>query len=213
MADVKPQRNYDATGRRQQARRTRQTVLEAARRLFLDAGYAATTIAAVAEAAGVSVETIYKAFDNKPGLVKALFDVAVVGDDEPVPMMQREFVRRNMAEPDPRKKLADYGEHVGEISPRTCPILLVVRDAAAADSGAAGVWAKLQSERLTGMTMFAQHLAAGGHLRGDISIEEARDVLWTHNSVELWDLLVNQRGWATERFGRWVGQQLIAALL
>ncbi|MGZ4673726.1 MAG: TetR/AcrR family transcriptional regulator [Ilumatobacteraceae bacterium] len=213
MTDVKPQRNYDATGRRQQARRTRLAVLEAARRLFLDAGYAATTIAAVAEAAGVSVETIYKAFDNKPGLVKALFDVAVVGDDEPVPMMQREFVRRNMAEPDPRKKLADYGEHVGEISPRTCPILLVVRDAAAADSGAAGVWAKLQSERLTGMTMFAQHLAAGGHLRADISIEEARDVLWTHNSVELWDLLANQRGWATERFGRWVGQQLIAALL
>ncbi len=213
MADVKPQRSYDATGRREQARRTRLAVLEAARRLFLETGYAATTIAAVADSAGVSVETIYKAFDNKPGLVKAIFDVAVVGDDEPVPMMQREFVRRNMAEPDPRKKLAEYGEHVGVISPRTCPILLVVRDAAAADPGAAGVWAKLQSERLTGMTMFAQHLAAGGHLRADISIEEARDVLWTHNSVELWDLLVNQRGWATEAFGHWVGQQLIAALL
>ncbi len=213
MVDVKRQRSYDATGRREQARRTRLAVLEAARRLFLDSGYAATTIAAVAESAGVSVETIYKAFDNKPGLAKAIFDVAVVGDDEPVPMLQREFVRRNMAEPDPRKKLSEYGEHVGEISPRTCPILLVVRDAAASDPGAAGVWAKLQAERLTGMTMFAAHLAANGHLRAAVSSEEARDVLWTHNSVELWDLLVNQRGWTNERFGRWVGQQLIAALL
>jgi AcrR family transcriptional regulator len=213
MSDVKPQRSYDATGRRQQARRTRLAVIEAGRRLFVDSGYAATTLGSVAEAAGVSVETIYKTFDNKPGLVKAIFDVAVVGDDEPVPMLQREFVRLNMAEPDPRKKLAGYGEHVGEISLRTCPILLVVRDAAASDPGAAGVWAKLQAERLTGMTMFAQHLAAGGHLRAEVSIEEAGDVLWTHNSVELWDLLVNQRGWSIERFGRWVGQQLIAALL
>ncbi len=213
MSDVKPQRNYDATGRREQARRTRLTVLEVARRRFLESGYAATTLGSVAELAGVSVETIYKAFDNKPGLVKAIFDVAVVGDDEPVPILQREFVRRNIAEPDPRKKLAEYGEHVGEISPRTCPILLVVRDAAASDPGAAGVWANLQAERLTGMTVFAQHLASGDHLRVDVSIEEARDVLWTHNSVELWDLLVNQRGWSNERFGRWVGKQLIAALL
>ena len=213
MADVKTQRSYDGTGRREQARRTRLAVLEAARRLFLDSGYAATTIGAVAESAGVSVETIYKAFDNKPGLVKAIFDVAVVGDDEPVPMLQREFVRRNIAEPDPHTKLADYGEHVGDISARTCPILLVVREAAAGDAGAAGVWANLQAERLTGMTVFAQHLSDGGHLRADVSAEEARDVLWTHNSVELWDLLVNQRGWSNERFGRWVGKQLIAALL
>ena len=78
---------------------------------------------------------------------------------------------------------------------------LVVRDAAVSDAGAAEVWEQLQAERLTGMTMFAEHLDAGGHLRAGVSADEARDVLWAHNSVELWDLLVNQRGWTTSASG------------
>ena len=210
---VKPPRRYDASRRQEQARATRRAVLEAARELFLADGYAASTIAAVAGRAGVSAETVYKAFGNKPGLVKAVFDVTVVGDDEPVPMLQREFVRRNMAEPDPRVKLVDYGRHVAETAPRIGPVLLVVREAAATDPAAAGVWEQLQQERLTGMTAFATNLHEGGHLRGGVSPEEARDVLWVHNSLELWELLVRLRGWSDERFGRWVGQQLVAALL
>jgi AcrR family transcriptional regulator len=210
---VKPSRRYDASRRQEQARETRQAVLAAARERFLEQGYARTTIAAVAAQAGVSVETVYKAFGNKPGLAKALFDVAIVGDDEPVPMLQREFVRRNVAEPDPRQKLLAYGEHLAEVHPRACPVQLVVRDAAATDPGAAEVWEQLQAERLAGMTVFARHLHEGGHLRRGVSVEEARDVLWTYNSVELWELLVQRRRWSYERFGRWVGQQLVAALL
>jgi AcrR family transcriptional regulator len=212
-ANVKPRRAYDASRRREQARESRRAMLDAGRRLFLEHGYANTTIAMVAEKAGVSVQTVYKAFDNKPGLVKALVDVALVGDDEPVPMMEREFVQQNMAEPDPRKKLLDYGVHVAEIAPRAQPILLVIRDAGAVDAGAAEVWERLQAERLTGMTHFAQHMKSEGHLRRGVSVSEARDVLWAHNSVELWDLLVRQRGWAPARYGRWIGNQLIAALL
>lgn len=210
---VNPRRPYDSSRRQAQADRNRATVLAAARRLFLDLGYAGTTVAAVAAAAGVSVETVYKAFGNKPGLVKAVFDVAIVGDLEPVPLMEREFVRRNIAEPDPRKKLLDYGGHLAGVSARISPVLLIIRDAATSDAGAAGVWADLQQERLTGMTAFAGHLHEGGHLRPGVSAEEARDVLWAHTSVELWDLLVRQRGWSQERFGGWVAGQLIAALL
>ena len=88
-----------------------------------------------------------------------------------------------------------------------------MKEAAATDPGAAGVWEQLQHERLTGMTAFATHLHEGGHLRPDVSLEEARDVLWAHNAVELWELLVRLRGWSDERFGRWVGRQLVAALL
>jgi AcrR family transcriptional regulator len=212
-ADVNRERAYDSSRRQALARQTRLAVLGAARRLFLEKGYGATTVAAVAAGAGVSVETVYKAFRNKAGLVKAVFDVAVVGDDEPVPMLQREFVRRNMAEPDPRRKLEGYGEHVARVGSRTGPLLLVVRAAATTDAGAADVWAQLQQERLTGMAAFAQHLDAGGHLRAGVAAEEARDVLWVHNSVEVWDLLVNQRNWPEERFGRWVSDQLVAALL
>ena len=211
-SDRQPRR-YDASRRREQARQTRRLVLDVAQRLFVEDGYAATTVGAVAREAGVSVETVYKAFTNKPGLAKAVFDVAVVGDDEDVPMLQREFVARNVAEPDPVRKLEAYGEHLSETAPRVSPILLVVRSAAGSDAGAAGVWEQLQAERLTGMTVFATHLDEGGFLRAGVSREEARDVLWTHNSVELWDLLVRQRGWTDDRFGRWVGQQLVAALL
>jgi AcrR family transcriptional regulator len=210
---VKPQRTYDSSRRQEQAQQNRRTILEVAHRRFVSDGYAATTMGAVAAGADVSVETIYKAFRNKPGLVKAVLDVSVVGDDEPIPMLQREFVQRNTAEPDPRIKLQMYGEHLTEIGPRSFPLQLVVRDAAVSDAGAAEVWAQMQAERLTGMTAFATHLADGGHLRGGLAVEDARDILWLHNSVDVWDLLVNQRGWSEERWGTWIGAQLIAALL
>src|SRR5689334_17406714 len=113
MADpVNPTRSYDASRRQEQARQNRLAVLRAAQALFVERGYAKTTMGDVADAAGVSVETVYKAFTNKPGLVKAVFDVAVVGDDEAIPLMEREFVQRNIAEPDPRRKLEAYGEHL-----------------------------------------------------------------------------------------------------
>jgi AcrR family transcriptional regulator len=214
MSDpVKSSRPYDSTRRQAQAQANRLAILAAARRMFLDRGYAGTTMPAVAAAANLSTETVYKAFVNKPGLVKAVFDVAIVGDDQPVPMLAREFVRRNMAEPDPVRKLISYGEHLAIVSPRTCPISLVVREAAGTDTGAAQVWEQLQAERLTGMTAFAGHLHSGGWLRADVELTEARDVLWLHNSVELWDLLVRQRNWSYERYGRWIGNQLVAALL
>ena len=206
-------RQYDSSGRRDQARRTRRTILESARRRFVDHGYAATTIAAIAGDAHVSVETIYKAFGSKAGLIKAVVDVAIAGDDDPVPILQREFVRTNRAEPDPRRKLEAYGSFAAEIAMRTSPLLLVVRAAAGTDPGAAEVWATLQQERLRGMGVFAEDLATNALLRAGVTTDEARDVLWAHNSVELWDLLVNQRGWTQERYGRWLGQQLIAALL
>lgn len=210
--DSQPRR-YDASGRQEQARNKRRAVLDAAHQLFLERGYAATTVAAVSTEAGVSVETIYKAFTNKAGLVKAVFDVLIAGDDEDVPMLQSDFVKRSRAEPDPRRKLEAYGDHLAVTAPRISPILLVVRAAAVSDNGASELWEQLQAERLTGMTAFAGHLHDGGFLRKGVSRNEARDVLWTHNSVELWDLLVAQRGWSNARFGRWVGQQLIAALL
>lgn len=184
-----------------------------ARRLFLDRGYASTTVADIAAEAGVSVETVYKAFRNKPGLVKAVVDVSIVGDDEPVPMLQRRRVQRMREEPDPRRKFVMYGEHLAESAPRSVPVQLLVRDAAASDAGAARVWQQLVAERLEGMTVFAGILHDAGHLRPGVSIDDARDVLWTHNSAEIYDLLVVQRGWTPERYGRWVADALAAALL
>jgi AcrR family transcriptional regulator len=211
--DVKPRRPYDSTGRREQARRSRWTVLETARRMFLEGGYAATTVGAIATEAGVSVETVYKAFGNKPGLLKAVFDVAVVGDDEPVPMLERDLVRRIENEPDPRQKLLMYGEHLTQSAPRSVPVQLLIRAAAASDPGVAAIWDEMAEERLIGMSQFARHLHEGGHLRAGVSVEEARDILWTYNSAELFDLLVLQRDWPPDKYGRWVAEALIGAVL
>ena len=210
---VKPRRRYDSRGRQEQAGRSRWAMLQAARGLFLDHGYAATTMPAVAAAAGVSVQSVYKAFGNKPALLKAVFDVAIAGDDEPVPVLQRAALGRVRDEPDPYRKLSLYGEFVAEVSPRHVPIQLLARAAAAADPEAAGVWDQLQAERLAGMTLFARALHQDGHLRQDVPVEEARDLLWTCNSPELYELLVLQRGWAPQRYGRWLADTLTAALL
>lgn len=210
---VKPRRRYDSSGRLEQARHNRRAVLQAARQLFLERGFAAATMPAIASAAGVSVQTVYKAFGNKARLAKAVFDVAMAGDDEPVPMLQRASLGRVRDEPDARKKLRLYGEFLAEVAPRHVPVQLVVRDAAASDPEARVVWAELQAERLKGMTMFARALHDDGHLRPGVSANEARDVLWTCNSAELFQLLVLERGWSPKRYGRWVADALISALL
>jgi AcrR family transcriptional regulator len=210
---VKPRRRYDSRGRQEQAGRSRWAMLQAARRLFLDRGYAATTMPAIAAAAGVSVQSVYKAFGNKPALLKAVFDVAIAGDDEPVPVLQREALGRVRAEPDPYRKLSLYGEFVAEVTPRHVPIQLLARAAATADPEAAGVWDQLQAERLAGLTLFARALHQDGHLRPGVSVDEARDLLWTYNSPELYELLVLRRGWTPQRYGRWLADALTAALL
>ena len=151
-ADVNRVRQYDSSSRQEQAKRNRSTILEEARRLFLDRGFAATTMPDIASAAGVSVQTVYKVFRNKPGLAKAVFDVAIAGDDEPVPLLQRERLTHVRNEPDPRKRFQLYGEHLAAVAPRHVPIQLVILAAAATDPEAGKVWDQLQAERLTGMT-------------------------------------------------------------
>ncbi len=210
---VKAKRTYDATRRQERARQTRASMVRSAMTLFLQRGWAGATMADVAEASGVSVQNVYRVFGNKVGLAKAVFDVAIAGDDEEVPMIERPTLRRVREEPDPRRKLLFYGEHLTTVAPRHVPFQLVILDAAASDPDAAKVWETLQAERLKGMRMFAADLAAAGHLRDGVSVNEACDVLWTYNSAELYRLLVIERRWSAKRYGRWVAQALIAALL
>jgi AcrR family transcriptional regulator len=206
-------RNYDASRRQEAARRSRARVLEVARERFLADGYAGTTLASIAAEAEVSVETINKAFRNKAGLLKAMFDVAVAGDDEPVAMPDRPFVARINAEPDGRRKLELYTEHLSDSAPRAAPVELLIRSAAGVDAEIDVVWRKLQTERLTGMGMFAAHLVESGVLRDGVTHEEARDVLWVSTSSEIYEMLVLERGWPIERWARYVHDTTSIALL
>jgi AcrR family transcriptional regulator len=210
---VNSRRPYDSSRRRAQAAENRAAILAAARRLFLADGYAATTMVAIASDAGVSVETIYKAFGNKSGLLKALFDEAVGRDDEPIPKRDRTVVDRMWAEPDPEQKLRLYGEIIGRGAARVQPVQLMAREAAASDAAAAEVYDNIRNERLGRMVAFAEFLRDSNALRSGVTVDEARDVLWTYNSAEIWELLVVKRGWKPARYGRWIGDALVAALL
>jgi len=206
-------RTYDATRRQEQAQENRARVLSAARTRFLADGYMATTIPGVARDAGVSVQTVYKVFGNKGGLLKAVFDTAVTGDDQPIPVAGRDQIKRIQAEPDPQEKLRMYSEYFIQGAQRAVAVELLARDAASDDPAADAVWDQIQQQRLTGMSQFARHLHTGGHLPADTAVEEARDVLWTFTSPELWDLLVIQRGWTPARYGHWLASMFTAALL
>src|SRR3954451_3237069 len=146
--DAPAPRRYDSRRRAEQARQNRQAGLEAAQRRFVDRGYAATTLAEVAADAGVSVETVYKAFSNKAGVLKALFDRSVTGDDQPVPMEDRDVIGAIVEEPDAVRKVERYFDHLASAMPRSAPIQLLARDAAAADSAAAEVWRQIRQETL-----------------------------------------------------------------
>ena len=206
-----PSRRYDSSRRQQQADQNRAAVLAAARDRFLADGYTATTLAAVAGAAGVSVETVYKAFANKAGLLKAVVDVAIAGDDEPQQMADRDVIGAIINEPDPGRKIQRYGAHLADTMPRSAPVQLLARDAAAADRGAADVWAQIRGEILHAMTMFAGNIEATGRLLAPI--DEARDVLWTYHAPELYELLVLERGWTPARYGDFFAAAVTAALI
>jgi AcrR family transcriptional regulator len=210
---VKPVRRYDASRRQEQARENRRRILAAASELLREKGYADTAMPDVAKLAGVSVQTVYKAFSNKATLLKAVFDVSVAGDDEPVPVAGREFIAAIQAEPDAARKIRMYLDHFASNMPRVAPLQLLTRDAAAADHAAAEVWAQMRREMLTAMTYFSADLMATGQVRPELSAEDVRDVLWTYHSPEQYELLVLERGWSPKRYGEFLERAIIAAVL
>ena len=209
---VKTKRPYDSSRRQELARQNRQSILDAARDLFLSQGYVATTIAEIATTAGVSVETIYKAIGNKAAVAKAVFDVAVVGDVEPIPMFERPEIKAVNAEPNAGKKLEMFFSHYPTRRARTGPIELVLRDAAATDPAAAVVLKQVRDELLRGMRMFATDLTGGRGIRRGLSVEQIADILYAYVSVEMYELLVLGRGWSLDRYTGFMIEALTAAL-
>jgi AcrR family transcriptional regulator len=210
-AKVKRTRRYDSAGRQEAAQRRRAAIVEAASRLFVREGFAGTTIARIAEDAGVSVETVYKAFGNKIALVRAVRDKALAGEG-PV-HAERRSDRMQTSENDPRKIIRGWGVLTMEVAPRVAPVLLLVREAAASDPELARLQEEMDAARLTRMAHNARTLLDGGHLRKGVTLDAATDVLWTYSSPELYELLVIRRDWSVERYGRFVADSMIAALL
>ena len=208
---VKSGRAYDSSRRVAQAAETRATILDCAERLFLELGYAATTIAAIAAGAGVSVETIYKAFGGKAGLVRAIRERRLGGAGTVAAETRSDRARATIA--DPYALIAGWGVLTTEVAPLVSPILLLLRAAASTDPDVAELLAELDADRLRRMRVNARHLRDGGHLRPEVTLAQAADVLWTYSSPELYELLVLRRGWSLARYGRFIADAMIAALL
>jgi AcrR family transcriptional regulator len=213
--DVKPRRAYRSTRRAEQSAQTRRDIVMAAGVLFRDRGYTGASMPAIAEAAGVAVETLYRAFGSKAGLFRAVVEAALAGGAAraETPVGERPAIRAMIEEPDPRRQVELYAATQPGIHRRAGPLLRALLGAAGTDPELRGLWDQMEEWRLTGQGRFVGMLAERGALRPGLDVEEARDVTWTLCSLANYDLLVTARGWSDERYEHWLATSLQAALL
>lgn len=194
-------RVYESPLRTAQAARTRQQIVGAAWTAFVRDGYGGTSMSALAREAGVSRETLYKVFRSKPELLKAVYDVAVVGDHEAVAVADRPEYLAMMADPDPIAAARSFGMLSAELVERIGPVLRVLADAAH-EPELQDLLDVTRAERLEGTRNVLARL--GGRPAGP-ALDRAVDVVWTLTSPEVALLLTDQRGWSREQYGRWLG--------
>jgi len=206
-------RPYDSPRRRAQAGATRRAVLEAARALFLEQGYVATTIDAIAAAAAVSPETVYARFGNKRTLLARLVDVSIAGDDDAPPILQQDWVQRMRDEPDVRRRLRILAGNGRAILERRAAVDEVVRGAAAADPEMAALRELGKAQRHAGQQELLRIVMGDASLRTGLDIDSAADVVYALGSPETWQLLVVDRAWTADRFERWYGDAIERLLL
>lgn len=212
--DVKQRRRYDNSGRAEQARATRRRIVAAAHAVLVARGYGATTVASVAEAAGVSVETIYKNFGSKRVLVREVLDVAIAGDDEPVAMADRPEAHAIAAEPTGAGLLRRYARHVRALYARLGPLPgILLSGARSGEAELREFGEEADRQRLAGAAITAGRLAATGDLRPDVDQDHARDVIWTLNSPDVHRLCTADRGWSDDEYEEFLAATLIGALL
>jgi AcrR family transcriptional regulator len=205
-------RRYDARRRQEAAEESRKRVLAESRALFLAHGYGRTTIAAIAHAAGVSKESVYKGFGGKPGLVRAIYEQSMLGAGGP-PAQERSD-RAQATVTDPRELMEQFGRFVTEISPLGSPVYLLIRDAAASgDRDMAALLREVDDERYQRMLHNARQVLGRGFLKPGLTAEEVADVMFLSTSAELYETMVLKRGWSAERFGRLIARTLAANLL
>ena len=202
-------------GKSSQARTrlARAAVVEAARTLFLERGYAATTVEAISDLSDVPPATVYRLFSSKLGILKALFNVSIAGDDESVPLEDRPHVRTLATGPDPRKQLSGFIGISRGIMSRTEPVYRILVSAAGSDPGAAALLAEQTRHRQQGQGQIARLLARGAALRPKLRERDAADIIHALMSPEVYRLLVGDRGWDPERYQQWLTDTLIHQLL
>jgi AcrR family transcriptional regulator len=206
-------RAYDASGRRHAAAKRQTRILTEARRLFVDRGYGATTIEAIAAAAGVSVETIYFGFKSKAGLLARVVDVALAGDELPVPLAERPMFAEVRIESDQNRQIELLARNVRTVLERAGPLQWALLTASASEPEIAELVDRYQQRRLEVQTEFVRWLAVNGPLRNGMSVEDGGRIYWTVASTEVHHMLRVQAGFSADEYERWLARSLRDLLL
>lgn len=210
--DVKGSR-YDMALRGTQARETRRRIVAAAAELFIGDGYAATTIPAIAQQAGVAVPTVYASVGGKAELLRAVTETTIRGDDDTTPMRRRAAWLEVLAELDPLQKLKAFAAFHRGICDREALVFAQIEAAAGGDPGAAELLREHDTGRYEMQEKLARSLARGKQLRPGLKTKAAADVIWTLASERTYLALVRDRGWTPAAYERWLADQLATALL
>jgi AcrR family transcriptional regulator len=212
VTDVKP-RTYRSPRRQEQARQTRAAILAAARERFLERGYSATTIDEIAAAAGVSKPTVFTAVGNKAQLLKAVRDVAMAGDDDPVPVAQRPTVQHARDAQTAEAALRLIAAHISGLSGRYARIDEVLRGAAAGEPELAELWETSERQRRVGAGILLGIIRGKGPLRPGLDPQRGEDILSNYMAPDVYLRLVYRLGWTAEDFQRWLEATLAWQLL
>ena len=206
-------RPYDSPRRRQQAAATREQILVAAQRLFEQDGYAATSMAAVAAQAGVSLKTVYVVFETKGGLLRALWHRVLRGDRDDIPVGRQDWFQQVMDEPDPRLQLRLNARNSRAVKERAGAVMEVIRGAAPGDAEIGELWNRIETEFHATQRAVVESLDRKGALRAGLPVDAAADILWTLNHPSVYQLLTGRCGWSPERFEEWLADVLSSQLL
>jgi AcrR family transcriptional regulator len=204
---------YASALRATQAQATRRAIVDAAAALFIESGYGATSVDAIAEAGGVSRKTVFTSVGGKLETLKLALDWAITGDDAPVPVLERPHVQAALHEPDARRILRDFATNIVEVMGRTAALLRVLESAAGIDADLRALNDDLRAQRQLGMSFLAGVLDQRGALRPEVTVDEAADVLWLLNDSAPYHRLVVEQRWSAERYESWLADTLVGLLI
>jgi AcrR family transcriptional regulator len=202
MADP-VKRRYDNSRRLAQVGAARLRVIEAAKALFIESGYPATTLESVAEEADVSLPTLYRLFGSKRALLAAVLDTSFGGDDQPIAFADRPEVRSARSEPDPVRMVEAFGRILGELMERTSAILYVLDTAAQLDPEAHELLAEIRRQRHTGQSRIVAALVERRALDPDLDPSMAADMVYAFMSPDVHRILTVERGWTPQDYEAW----------
>ena len=210
---VKRKRVYRSPRREQQAAATRRAILDSAQLLFEKQGYAATTMDTIGSEADVSLKTVYLAFETKARLLRAVWDLALKGDESDAPVAGRSWYLEALDEPDPARQLRLVARNSCIVKVRIAALLGVIRDAAPTDHEIRALWDLIQSDFYVNQRTIVETLDQKHALSPGLDVARASDILWTLNHPDIWLLLVVGRHWTPEQFETWLGDSACAQLL